>query len=210
MAHASTADTNTTDANTAEPIGRPTDTKERIRAVALELFLEHGYDKTSLREIAERLGVTKAALYYHFKSKEDIVTSFADESARRMDKLVEWAQTQPKTVAVRKEIMRRFFAATTEDRDIMRLFQENQSALKDLKGAHQMRERVVTLFGVMTHPDMSVTEQLRCRLALFSIHFSKFAMRDSGVPPKEIDAAALELSLELLAATNDHPADPAG
>ena len=41
--------------------------------MALELFNEQGYDKTSLREIAERLGVTKAALYYHFRSKEDIL-----------------------------------------------------------------------------------------------------------------------------------------
>jgi AcrR family transcriptional regulator len=45
------------------------DTRARIQQVALELFAEQGYDKTSLREIAERLDVTKAALYYHFKSK---------------------------------------------------------------------------------------------------------------------------------------------
>ncbi len=41
--------------------------------MALDLFTEQGYDGTSLREIAERLGVTKAALYYHFESKEDIL-----------------------------------------------------------------------------------------------------------------------------------------
>ena len=46
-----------------------TDTRSRVQEVALELFAEQGYEKTSLREIAERLGVTKAALYYHFKSK---------------------------------------------------------------------------------------------------------------------------------------------
>jgi AcrR family transcriptional regulator len=48
-------------------------TRERILEVALELFNERGYDKTSLREIAERLDVTKAALYYHFARKEDIL-----------------------------------------------------------------------------------------------------------------------------------------
>ncbi len=47
-------------------------TRERILEVALELFTEQGYDATSLREIAERLGVTKAALYYHFPSKDAI------------------------------------------------------------------------------------------------------------------------------------------
>ena len=48
------------------------DTRQRILAVSAELFVEQGYEGTSLREIAERLGVTKAALYYHFSSKEQI------------------------------------------------------------------------------------------------------------------------------------------
>lgn len=48
-------------------------TRERILDVALDLFLAQGYDGTSLRQIAEQLGVTKAALYYHFESKEDIL-----------------------------------------------------------------------------------------------------------------------------------------
>ena len=55
------------------------ETRERILAVALELFTEQGYDKTSLREIAERLGITKAALYYHFRNKEDILGTFAEQ-----------------------------------------------------------------------------------------------------------------------------------
>ena len=48
-------------------------TRERILDIALDLFVDQGYDGTSLREIAERLGVTKAALYYHFEAKEDIL-----------------------------------------------------------------------------------------------------------------------------------------
>lgn len=48
-------------------------TRERILDIALELFSERGYDQTSLRDIAERLGTTKAALYYHFARKEDIL-----------------------------------------------------------------------------------------------------------------------------------------
>jgi len=54
--------------------GRPRgSTRERILDVALDLFIEQGYDKTSLREIADCLGFTKAALYYHFERKEDIL-----------------------------------------------------------------------------------------------------------------------------------------
>src|ERR1700759_5383065 len=51
------------------------DTRERILDVALELFTEQGYDKTSLRQIADRLGFTQAAIYYHFAAKQDILVA---------------------------------------------------------------------------------------------------------------------------------------
>jgi AcrR family transcriptional regulator len=57
----------------SEEGAEPMSTRERILDAALDLFIEKGFDKTSLREIAEQVGVTKAALYYHFASKEDIL-----------------------------------------------------------------------------------------------------------------------------------------
>ena len=47
--------------------------RDRILDVARELFNEQGYDKTSLRQIAEPLGFTQAAIYYHFAAKQDIL-----------------------------------------------------------------------------------------------------------------------------------------
>ena len=86
------------------------DTRARIQQVALELFAEQGYDKTSLREIAERLDVTKAALYYHFKSKEDIVRSLVEDYFGQLDDLIAWAKTQPRSAQTRGEILGRVFA----------------------------------------------------------------------------------------------------
>ncbi|ONH33388.1 TetR/AcrR family transcriptional regulator [Pseudofrankia asymbiotica] len=60
----------------ARPPARPAgekSTREQILDVALELFTANGYEKTSLREIAERMSFSKAALYYHFASKDDIL-----------------------------------------------------------------------------------------------------------------------------------------
>ena len=69
---------------------KPPSTRERIQQTAIALFSEHGYEHTSLREIAEQLGVTKAALYYHFKTKEDIAASFFDSYAEDVDRICEW------------------------------------------------------------------------------------------------------------------------
>ena len=52
---------------------RRTDTRERILEVAARLFSERGFAGTSIRDIADALGVTKAALYYHFPSKDAIL-----------------------------------------------------------------------------------------------------------------------------------------
>src|ERR1022692_891460 len=71
-------------------------TRERIQSVALELFAGQGYEKASRREIAERLGVTKAALYYHFKSKEDIAASGVEASFGPIDAPIDWGLSQPR------------------------------------------------------------------------------------------------------------------
>src|SRR4051794_25210669 len=64
-----------TERNASPPAagGEQADTRERILDVALELFSDQGYEKTSLRQIAERMGFSKAAIYYHFASKEDLL-----------------------------------------------------------------------------------------------------------------------------------------
>ncbi|GAB7051036.1 TetR/AcrR family transcriptional regulator [Catenuloplanes indicus] len=54
------------------------DTREEARRIATELFASRGYEQTSLAEIATRLGITKAALYYHFRSKSDLLKSLVD------------------------------------------------------------------------------------------------------------------------------------
>jgi AcrR family transcriptional regulator len=68
---------------------RARDTRGEILAVASELFTDKGYDATSLREIAERLGITKAALYYHFRSKEDILAALLEPIGAIVDELLE-------------------------------------------------------------------------------------------------------------------------
>ncbi|MEW2354212.1 TetR family transcriptional regulator [Spirillospora sp. NPDC029432] len=56
-------------------MSRPSATKQRILDVARELFVQQGVQRTSLQEIAQRLGITKPALYYHFSSREELVRS---------------------------------------------------------------------------------------------------------------------------------------
>ncbi|MBR0373291.1 MAG: TetR/AcrR family transcriptional regulator, partial [Mogibacterium sp.] len=55
------------------------DTKERILAVALDMFSRNGYAGTNIRELTASLGLVKSGLYKHFKSKEEIWNSLLDK-----------------------------------------------------------------------------------------------------------------------------------
>jgi AcrR family transcriptional regulator len=72
---------------------RNADTREDIRAVAMELFAENGVEQTSLREIAERLDITKAALYYHFPSKDELLADLARPMIEDLEAFVSRART---------------------------------------------------------------------------------------------------------------------
>ena len=58
----------------------PEVTVEKILDVAQQLFLEKGYDNTTIQDIVDKLGgLTKGAVYHHFKSKEDIICALSDK-----------------------------------------------------------------------------------------------------------------------------------
>ncbi|MBN9097659.1 MULTISPECIES: TetR/AcrR family transcriptional regulator [unclassified Pseudonocardia] len=179
---------------------RRTDTRQQIRAVALELFAEQGYEKTSLREIAERLGVTKAAVYYHYRTKEEILSSLLDEHLAGLDALVEWAEAQPPGRERRRAILQRYseqLAAMADDgSQLIRFMQENQTSMKELGAAAGMRLRFERLGAMLVDPDASAADQLRGRLSLMALHFGTFA-RDVPGDPGERRTAALEVALEL-------------
>lgn len=71
------------------------DTKARIRAVAMELFSAKGYEQTSLREIADRVGMTKASLYYHYPSKQALLMALVEPLVDDWRREVEAAELEP-------------------------------------------------------------------------------------------------------------------
>lgn len=71
------------------------DTRTRILRAALDLFAEHGYQRTSLRQIAERLRLTKAAILYHFPAKEHLLSALVEPLLVDLEALLDTARTQP-------------------------------------------------------------------------------------------------------------------
>jgi len=118
--------------------------RERILDVALELFTARGYDKTSLREIADELGVTKAALYYHFEHKEDILLALhlrlhalGRDTLDRLDGLEDPGADVETWVAVLDNLIDEVLA----NRTLFLLHARNRSAFEQLEQrAHHIAE----------------------------------------------------------------------
>jgi AcrR family transcriptional regulator len=69
----------------SEGSGRLTDAQTRTARVALDLFGTHGVSGTSLQMIADELGVTKAAVYHQFHTKEEIVVAAVESELTRFE-----------------------------------------------------------------------------------------------------------------------------
>jgi AcrR family transcriptional regulator len=88
---------------------RRTDTRAEIRATALDLFIRQGFHKTSLREIAEHLGITKAAVYYHFPSKSELIQDLVRPLLDDLEGLLEGAEAAE--AAAPRELLGSYFDA---------------------------------------------------------------------------------------------------
>ncbi|AJT68447.1 hypothetical protein T261_6845 [Streptomyces lydicus] len=179
------------------------DTRRRIQDVALELFVRNGYEKTSLREIAEILEVSKPAIYYHFKSKEDILLSIFQDLSRPVDDIISWGRQQPRNLETKQEILRRYSAALEASVPLVRFLRENEATLRDLKVGKEFGQQMTSIGEMLTDSDTSLTDQLRCMSALLTLHFGTFALPNITGDAQEKRSALLEITMEMVAAA--HP-----
>jgi AcrR family transcriptional regulator len=179
-----------------------TDTRSRAQKVALELFAEQGYEKTSLREIAERLGVTKAALYYHFKSKEDIVHSFTDDYFEAIDGLLEWAKDQPPTDGTRREILDRYVGIVLAGSEVFRFLEQNRAAVQGMEAGKErfalFRGRLDALVDLLAGPDAPLRARVRATTAVLSVGATCMFYLQEVQDPDKLRAIVLEIATDLI------------
>jgi AcrR family transcriptional regulator len=182
--------------------GRQTDTRSRAQKVALELFAEQGYEKTSLREIAERLGVTKAALYYHFKSKEDIVHSFTDDYFAEIDAMLDWARGQPRTERTRHEVLDRYVGIVLAGSEVFRFLEQNRASVETMEAGKErfarFRDRLETLVVVLTGPGAPLRDRVRATGAIFSVGAACMFYPQRIDDPDKLRAIILEMAGDLV------------
>jgi len=92
------------------------DAKAEIRQAALDLFLQQGYDATSLEEVAERVGVTRPAVLYHFGSKEALLLSVVEPGFHAIDTVISTFEAVDDGLVDQETVLRALVAVLLDDR----------------------------------------------------------------------------------------------
>jgi AcrR family transcriptional regulator len=145
---------------------RRTPAQSRILHAALDLFADHGVSGTSLQMIADAVGVTKAAVYHKFKTKEEIVIAVAEMELATLEDGLEAAEAQPDSIGARKVLLTEVVGMAVERRRwVMSL--QNDPVMVRLLGEHEPFRILITRLYAILLNEADDTEA-RISAALFS------------------------------------------
>ncbi|WP_113699408.1 TetR/AcrR family transcriptional regulator [Nonomuraea lactucae] len=172
---------------------RPSDTRARIQAVARELFVAQGVRDTSLRQISDRLGITKPALYYHFASREDLVRSIVQPLVDEMERFV--ATREPGDA---RRLLEDYFELIWRHREVIVMVVRDLSTLADLDLAERMFDWRRRLIALLLGPRITPADHVRATVALggmsdCSAEYAHLPLDEVKGPAVEAAAAALGL-----------------
>lgn len=101
----------------------------RFVEAALDLFIEHGYNGTSLQMIGDRLGVSKAAVTYHFKSKDELLAAVVAPAFGDLTHLLDQVETVRRESTRRREALHAYIDYLIRQRRVASWLSRDVAAL---------------------------------------------------------------------------------
>lgn len=135
--------------------------QNRVIATALDLFARHGVGGTSLQMIADALGVTKAAIYYQFKTKDEIVLAVAGTELARLEGAIAAAEAELCTVRAREVLLDHVIDLAVARRELVGVLQSDPVMVRYLAEHEPFQRLTERLFAVLTgeNPDADMRVQ---------------------------------------------------
>lgn len=121
----------------------------RTITTALELFGDHGVSGTSLQMIADALGVTKAAVYHQFRSKEAIVLAVAEVELRRLETALDAAEAEGSSGRAREVLLTEVIDLAIERRRQATNLQSDPVVIRLLAEHEPFQRLMERLFAVL-------------------------------------------------------------
>ncbi|TDD18265.1 TetR/AcrR family transcriptional regulator [Kribbella turkmenica] len=182
------------------PRERVRDTKTEIHRAAVELFSSQGYDKTSLREIAERVGITKASLYYHYSSKQDLLRAIVGTFLDDIFEVLARSDELPWSPEAERELLGAYVDVVIQHRStgpaLLRDIAAVLAAFGDDLDALIAQSRRFQLW--LAGPNPTPADRLRAAAAVETVGAAMSTELDLGVTDAEIRAVLLDAATAIL------------
>ena len=176
--------------------------RQRILDTARRLFCARGYERTPVRAISDTLGVTKAAVYYHFKAKDDLLDAIVAPLLHGVDEILRSVATPaPPVLPVLPVSDRRAFLGRYVDElrahpDVTALLLRDRAV-----GEHAAGRRFAALQKAMRAllgGDDSLVAGIRTTTALRALETAVVDFGDAD--PAQVRETALDIALAVLRA----------
>lgn len=175
-------------------MSRPSDTKQRIQDVARELFVRQGVARTSLQEIADRLGISKPALYHHFPSREALVRSIVQPMIDDEEEFL--LEQEARGDIEPRALLEAYFDFHHRHRDEVVLMLSELTTLADL-GLIELVMDWRTRLGALLHgPEPTLGQSTRAVIAFGGIQDCTIQFADT--PRDELRTAAVDAACAAL------------
>ncbi len=195
-----------TEQRTIRQAGDKQSSREKILDVATDLFVEHGYTGTPLSAIAAQLDFTKAALYYHFKSKADILSGILSPLLDTIDELLEQAPERFPDAQQRWEFLYNYsqvLLSHSRAVEVLAINSSNSWLPDEIKERIEYHRRRTMELAML--PDMSDEDQVKAIVIMDMLHreivFTDDRMVVPGMKPERRREIVYDFIREALEAT---------
>lgn len=184
----------------AKPVATRGFARERVLDAALELFASYGVSGTSLQMIADRLGVTKAAVYFQFHSKDDIALAVVKPVYDDIEHLLRIAETLPTAETRRSVVMNGLVELTIRHRRVASVFYGDPTVRHLLESNDFSRELSERLTALLLGTEPSAAYRVAMSMLGAGIHGCVTDPMVATIDEAELRAAMLECTKSFLEA----------
>jgi AcrR family transcriptional regulator len=172
----------------------PSAPQARIIAASLELFAQEGVGGTSLQMIADAIGVTKAAVYHQFKTKDEIVLAAAEAELARLEAVLTAAEKEASRSRTRQVLLAGIVDLAVERRRTVNVILSDPVVLRFFAGHRRYLQVVERLHDLLMGPGGNTDD--RVQTAMFMAALSGAVMHPMVA---DLDDDALRAQLLRLA-----------
>ncbi|MFI5952583.1 TetR/AcrR family transcriptional regulator [Cryptosporangium sp. NPDC051539] len=176
------------------------DGRQRVIDAALAQFAKFGVEGTSLQRIADAMGVTKAAVYYHFKTKDEIVLAVVLPAVEQLVTTLGEAETRRGRAARARAFLEAFVDMVIGHRDLLTLLYDDVAVLRVVRDHQPDFDRISDrITAVLVGPDAGPAEEVSAAVALTGIVAAAASPQFAALTDEELGAHLLDAGLRQIA-----------